>query len=71
MNNSEHLQWIHDRIVNVYGESENVDYLIKLREIIAEEKTSEESFKAYMDFVVKKREENKTDFGDKLEDLPK
>ena len=29
-----HLQWIHDRIVNVYGESENVDFLIKMREII-------------------------------------
>ena len=30
----EHLQWIHDRIVNVYGENENVDFLIKMREII-------------------------------------
>jgi hypothetical protein len=29
-----HLQWIHDRIVNVYGESENVDFLIKMRDII-------------------------------------
>jgi hypothetical protein len=29
-----HLQWIHDRIVNVYGENENVDFLIKMREII-------------------------------------
>jgi hypothetical protein len=34
MTNSEHLQWLHDRIVNVYGESENVDFLIKFREII-------------------------------------
>ena len=30
-----HLQWIHDRIVNVYGENENVDFLIKMREIIS------------------------------------
>ena len=30
----EHLQWIHDRIISVYGESENVDFLIKMREII-------------------------------------
>jgi hypothetical protein len=30
----EHLQWIHDRIVNVYGDSENRDFLIKMREII-------------------------------------
>ena len=29
-----HLQWIHDRLVYVYGESENVDFLIKMREII-------------------------------------
>jgi len=34
MTNSEHLQWLHDRIVNIYGESENVDFLIKFREII-------------------------------------
>ena len=34
MTNSEHLQWLHDRIVNVYGESENVDFLIRFREII-------------------------------------
>jgi len=27
------LNWIADRIVNVYGESENVDFVIKLREI--------------------------------------
>jgi uncharacterized protein with HEPN domain len=31
---SRHLQWMHDRMVNVYHESENVDFLIKLREII-------------------------------------
>jgi hypothetical protein len=30
-----HLQWIHDRIVEVYGENENVDFLIKMREIIS------------------------------------
>jgi hypothetical protein len=34
MKKSEHLQWLYDRIVNVYGESENVDFLIKFREII-------------------------------------
>jgi uncharacterized protein YlbG (UPF0298 family) len=30
----EHFMWIHNRIVNVYKESENVDYLIKMRELI-------------------------------------
>tara|TARA_S200002703_G_scaffold39372_1_gene34535 strand:+ start:3836 stop:3964 length:129 start_codon:yes stop_codon:yes gene_type:complete len=34
----EHLQRIHDRIISVYGESENVDFLIKMREIINQNK---------------------------------
>lgn len=33
MNDKEFLKWVHDRIVNVYGESPNVDFLIRLREI--------------------------------------
>ena len=36
MSDSEYLQWIHDRIVNVYGENENVDFLIRFRTIINE-----------------------------------
>jgi len=28
-----HLNWIADRLVNVYGESENVDFVLRLREI--------------------------------------
>ena len=32
--NKEHLQWVHDRIIEVYGESENVDFLIRMRKII-------------------------------------
>jgi hypothetical protein len=35
----EHLQWIHDRIVEVYGESENVDFLIRMRKIIDKQDT--------------------------------
>ena len=31
-----HLRWIHDRFIYVYGENQDVDYLIKLRSIIAE-----------------------------------
>lgn len=31
---SEHLQWLHDRLVNVYGENENFDYMHRLRKII-------------------------------------
>ena len=30
----EHLQWLHNRMVEVYGESENVDFLIRMRDII-------------------------------------
>ena len=35
----EQLQWIHDRIVEVYGESENVDFLIRMRKIIDKQDT--------------------------------
>jgi hypothetical protein len=28
-----HLVWIHERLVNRHGESPNVDYMIRLREI--------------------------------------
>jgi hypothetical protein len=42
MTNSEHLQWLHDRIVNIYGESENVDFLIRFREIIKDIKDEED-----------------------------
>ena len=42
MTNSEHLQWLHDRIVNVYGENENVDFLIRFREIIKDIKDEED-----------------------------
>ena len=35
----EHLQWIHNRIVEVYGESENVDFLIRMRQIIDKQDT--------------------------------
>ena len=34
-----YLQFLHDRMVNVYGESENVDFLIKFREIINSEES--------------------------------
>ena len=52
-NYSKHLQWIHDRIINVYGEDKDVDFLIKLREIIQHTKSSEDSFNVYMGFVEK------------------
>lgn len=33
MNDREFLNWIADRFVNVHGESENVDFVIRLRRI--------------------------------------
>jgi hypothetical protein len=33
MDNKEFLNWIADRLVNVLGESEHADYIIKLRNI--------------------------------------
>lgn len=35
MNDKVFLQWIHDRINKVYGESEHVDFLWRLRAIIS------------------------------------
>ena len=34
MKDSEHLQWIHDRLVNLYDENPNYDYMVRFREII-------------------------------------
>lgn len=45
MKDSEFLQWIHDRIINVYKESSNVDFLYRLREIIQLIKEIENHFK--------------------------
>ena len=43
MKDSEHLKYIHDKLINVYNESENVDFLIKMRKIIKEFEKEEES----------------------------
>lgn len=56
---SEHLQFIHDRIINIYGEQEDVDFLVKLREVIAHEKEVEDGFEKYMEFRNKKNENEK------------
>lgn len=36
MENKKFLNWIADRLVNVYGESSNVDFVLKFREIANE-----------------------------------
>ena len=55
--NSEHLQWIHDRMVNVHGENPNVDYLIRFRKIIKEQKELEVGFQEYLDYIEKRQKE--------------
>ena len=35
--NIEHLKWIYERMVHVHKENENLDYMIKFREIIHNE----------------------------------
>ena len=42
MMDSEFLQWIHDRLVNVYGEDPNTDFILKLNKIVAKTKEQEE-----------------------------
>ena len=54
---SYHLQFIHDRFVDVYKEKKDVGFLIKLREIISTTKNQEESFESYLKFIEKKKNE--------------
>ena len=51
MKNSEHLQFIHNRMVEVHGENENTDYLIRFREIIKTVEEQETSFNDYLEFM--------------------
>ena len=41
MKNSEHLQWIFNRLVEVHGENPNYDYMHRFREIINDVKENE------------------------------
>jgi hypothetical protein len=34
-----HLEWIYERMRHVHGENENVDYMIRFREILEQLKT--------------------------------
>jgi hypothetical protein len=34
MRDKDFLRWIHERLIHVHGENENVDYLMKLRSIV-------------------------------------
>ena len=39
-----HFVWLHERIINVYKESENTDYLIRMRKIIEKMKHSKKNY---------------------------
>jgi hypothetical protein len=43
MNDKDFLNWIADRFVNVYGESENVDFVLKLRAMARRMSTFEDT----------------------------
>lgn len=42
------LRFVYNRLVNMYNESENIDYLIKLKSIIEEEQRSSETLTFYV-----------------------
>ena len=52
---SEHLQWIYDRLVNTYDEDPNYDYMIRFRQIIRTFEIQEDSFDEYLKFIDGKR----------------
>lgn len=58
MTDSEHLKWIHDRIVNVYNESKDVDFLIRFRKIIDDLSEQEVQFEEYLKFIETRRGNN-------------
>tara|TARA_R110000851_G_scaffold119780_7_gene247782 strand:+ start:4730 stop:4996 length:267 start_codon:yes stop_codon:yes gene_type:complete len=49
--NSEHLQWLHNRMIHVYGESPNVDFLNRFRTIIEDVKEKEDNFERYLKYL--------------------
>lgn len=55
MEDSKHVQFIYDRLVNVYDESENTDYLIKLRQVIKTMKTQEKLEREIHETLEKRR----------------
>jgi hypothetical protein len=45
MEDSEFLSWLKERLINVYGESPNVDFVLRLGEIVKYAKMREEEIK--------------------------
>lgn len=44
----EHLIWIHNRLIEVHGENENYDYMLKLRSIIRSQMVPKEKVKYFI-----------------------
>jgi hypothetical protein len=38
MNNADFLEWLKDRLIYVYHEPENIDFVLRLKKIIEEER---------------------------------
>jgi hypothetical protein len=61
MTNSEHLNWLFDRLVEVHNENPNYDYMIRFRKIIddVEKKETKELLtrQEKIDFIIKTQTE--------------
>lgn len=53
--NSDHLKFIYDRLIHVYNENKNVDFMHRFKQIIDEVEKQEDSFKAYMKYRAERK----------------
>lgn len=58
MKDHEHLQWIHDRLINVHNYAYNADFMIRFREIIQDTKNHEEGLEMYLKFIARNKTKN-------------
>jgi hypothetical protein len=61
MTNSQHLNWVFDRLVEVHNENPNYDYMIRFRKIIDESENGETkdllTRQEKIDFIIKTQTE--------------
>lgn len=50
MNDEQFLSWLRDRLVNVYNESPNVDFVLRLEKIIKRESARQKLTEALKEF---------------------
>ena len=69
MSDKDFLQWIHDRLIHVYGENLKVDYLHRLRKIINATADQEAANTILIDSLIMEREQIIKQLHDTQEDL--